>query len=420
MFRIIFFAALFLAAACRPHYGFAEDADRIAAVINDDVITMRELDERVRMSMALSQIKDSVDARKRVVTQTLQKMIDERLIMQDAKRLKVSTPSKEVDEYISQLEKQNNMAEGALARELGKIGVSAAAIREQFTADMTWQRLSHSMFMPSIKITDNEISERLQIIAGRLGKPEYMVADIFLQVDSPSQREQTKNLGDRLLEQLRAGAPFPVLASQFSQAPSASNGGNLGWISEGGVDDELFAVIKEMSPGTASKLIPTTEGFHILALISRRVAGTGVPGSESTIVFSKMVLPVPAKDPPSKAVLFSKVEALVGGIKDCDAFDAKGKKEAAVSVERIGPVNISGLAKPEQMLLMNVSAKETSHPAEDPRGISVYMVCSREDKLAPLPTRDAIRRQLELERIELLANRYLLDLRRFAFIDTRL
>lgn len=306
----------------------AEVVDRIAAVINDEAITARELDERVRMALALSQIKDSVEVRKRIVPQVMRKMIDERLTMQEAKRLKLNVSQKEVDDYTRSLEQQNHLPAGTLVSELGKLSIPAAAMRQQFAADITWQRLTLGLFQSSIKVSDEEINERLELIASRMGKPEYMMADILLLVDSPAQEEQTKELGDRLLEQLREGAPFPVLAQQFSQSASASNGGNLGWIADGGIDDDLFAVAQNMTPGTVSKLVRGSDGYHILALINRRIAGTGIAGADADVVFSQMVLPVPAKDAPPKNVLLSKAETLMRDVKSCDEFEAKGRKES--------------------------------------------------------------------------------------------
>ncbi len=403
-----------------PHAFAAEAVDRIAAVINDDAITVRELDERVRMAMALSQLKDSVEVRKRVVPQVLRKMIDEHLTLQEAKRYKLNVTAKEVDDQIHLIEKQNNLPEGTLITELGKFGVPAAALRQQFLADLTWQRLTLGIFQSSVKVSDEEVTERLELIANRLGKPEYMVGDIMLLVDSPAQEDQTKSLGERLLEQLKEGAPFPVLASQFSQAPSANNGGNLGWISDGGMDDDQFSVIQTLTPGTVSKLVRSSDGYHILALISRRVAGTGIAGSDAILTFSKMILPIPTKDSPPKNVLLSKADVLVRGLKSCEEFEAKGRKEGATGIERTGPIKLSSMPQAEQAQFLNIPQGETAIPVEVPQGIKVLMMCAREDISAPLPPRENVRRQIEDERIDMLSRRYMRDIRRSSFIDTRL
>ena len=398
----------------------AEVVDRIAAVVNDEVITVRELDERVRMAMVLSQIKDGVEARKRVVPQVLRKMIDEHLIMQEAKRIKIAVNPKEVEENIHSVEKQNNIPAGALATELNRFGIPVATLEEQFTADITWQHLVMGLFQTTFKAGDEEVTERLNQIANHLGKPEYMVADILLLVENPAQEEQSRNLGERLIQQLREGAPFPVLAQQFSQSPSASNGGNMGWIYEGTIDDDLFDVVKSMTPGSVTKLLRSTDGYHILALINRRIAGTGIPGSESTVTFNKMVLPVPTKDAPPQNVLLSKAALLVRGVKNCDEFEAIGRRESATDMERTGPVKLSTLPQEISNQLVNVPQGEISAPVVDPHGISLMMMCRREDKAAPLPSADNVRRQIEDERMSMVGRRYMRELHRTAFIDTRL
>ena len=397
-----------------------EMVDRIAAVVNEDAITVRDLEERVRMAMFLSQLKDSAEVRKRVIPQILRKMIDEHLILQEAKKFKITVNAAEVDNSIHMVERQNNIPEGALIKELTHAGIAPEALRDQFTADLTWQRLSAGTMQNAFRVADDEVKERLNVIAAQMGKPEYMVADILLLVDNPSQEDQVRNLGERLIEQLQAGAPFPVLASQFSQAPSASNGGNMGWINEGSIDDELFAIVKDMTPGTVTKLLRAADGYHIMALVNRRIAGTGIPGSDATITFSQMLLPVPTVDAPPKNVLLSKAALLVRGVKNCDEFEAVGRKEAATEIGRTGPVKLTTIAQPILGQIINVPQGEIAIPADDPKGVRLTMMCARVDTPAPLPSADMVRRQIEDERMGMLGRRLMRDMHHAAFIDTRL
>ena len=398
----------------------AEVVDRIAAIINDEAITVRDLDERVRMAIVLSQFKDTAEVRKRIIPQVLRKMIDEHLTLQEAKRFKINVSSNEVEDTIHLVEKQNGIPEGGLSSELTRAGIQTEALRDQFLADITWQHITSGMFQNTFKVSDDEVTERLETIAAHRGQLEYMVADILLLVDTPAQEEQTRNLGERLIEQLKEGAPFPVLASQFSQASTASNGGNMGWVYEGSIDDDLFNVVKTLTPGTVTKLIRAGDGFHIMALINRRIAGTGVPGSEADVVLSQMVLPIPAQNAPPKNILLTKAMQLVRGVKTCDEFERLGRKEAAIQIERTGPVKLSTLPQAIQAETINTAQGETAPAIEDPKGIRVMMMCSRVDTPAPLPPKDFVRRQIEDERLGMMSRRLMRDLHRSAFIDTRL
>lgn len=402
-----------------PQVQAAEVVDRIVAVVNDDAITMRELDERVRMALLMAHVQDSVDVRKRTLPQVLRKMIDERLSMQNAKRYKVAISPGDVDGGIAQIELQNGMPPGSLAKELTSHGISVGTLRNWITAEITWLHLSQGLFQNSVKVGDEEINDRLELIASQLGKPEFNLAEIFLAVDNPSQDEQARSLGERLIEQLHEGAPFQVLASQFSQSASASHGGAVGWVSKGSIDDDLFNAAQSLPPGAISGLIHTGDGYHILALIQRRIAGAGVPGSESTLTFSQMILPVPANGPP-KNTLYGKAAGIMKNLKGCDDFLGRARKEGAIDIESTGPLKASQLTQQIQEQVIDIPEGSVSAPIDDPKGIKLVMMCKRVDIPAPLPNRDVVRHQIEEERTEMMAKRYMQDLRRSAFIDIRL
>ena len=399
----------------------AETVDRIAAVVNDEIITVRELDEHIRLALASLQQADTIETRKRLSSQLLDKIIEQHLVFQEARRLKQAVDQREVDAHIRDLEQQNHLPPGGLAKEVERMGISVSILQDQYRKDTLWQRLLLGMFGSSIVVGDEEIRERLEAIAARRGSPEYMVAEIYLSVPSLSQEEQVHNLANRLVQQIKEGTPFTLLASQFSQAPSAGNGGGLGWVTEGVMDDELFALVKTMAPGSLTNPVRLADGYHILALVNRRMAGTGVPGSESTITYSDMLLPVPPKDAPPTPVLLNKALSLLRTIHSCDEFEALGRREAATGIERHGPLKLSTLPESQRYNLLFVAPNETAMPTEIPgKGIQVSMMCQRTDTLAPLPKSEEIRREIEFQRLGMMGQRLMRDLRRSAYIDIRL
>ena len=397
----------------------AEAVDRIAAVVNDEAITIQELDERVRMTFAMAHMPDSIDMRKRVMPQVLRKIIEERLTMAEAKKYKLTITPKEIDDGIRQVERQNGMPEGSMVRSLNAVGVSTATLRGQMTADMTWLRLTAGMFQNTVKVGEDEITDRLETLAARNGKAEYLVAEIFLSIDKPDQEEQVRGLGERLIEQLRTGAPFAALATQFSQSTTAASGGTLGWMTEGDLDPELFNIIKDMTPGTISKLVRTPEGIHILALAQRRISGVGQTGAESTVLFSTMNLPVGA-DAPSPQILAEKALKMVEGAHNCQDFQQRATRNPDITVQETGPATLESLPADMRKLVADIPEGKLSTPVGNKDSLHIVMMCSRTDKPAPLPTRDMIRNQIETERVDMAARRLMRDLRRSAFIDTRL
>ncbi|HSV30321.1 MAG TPA: peptidylprolyl isomerase, partial [Candidatus Omnitrophota bacterium] len=298
-----------------------QDLDRIAAVVNDEVITIKDVEQRVRMAMALSNLPDSADARRRVLPQVVRKMIDERLQMQEAGRLKISLSPADVDNGLAAIEQQSRQPRGALVASLQRAGVDPSVVREQIRADLTWLRVATRVLQPTIRIGEEEVKDRLETISSRQGQPEYLPAEIFLPIENPAQEEEMQRLGERLLEQLRSGAPFAALARQFSRAPTAGNGGAMGWVSGDMIDEDLFNVIKDMSPNQVSQLIRGGDGFRIVALVDRRIAGAKADPAHSTVTLSQILLPVPPDGPPRQS-LMARASEVTRGARSCDELEA--------------------------------------------------------------------------------------------------
>src|SRR6202008_3517897 len=103
------------------------------------------------------------------------------------------------------------------------------------------------------------------------------VAEIFVPIDRPEQAEDARRAAERVLDQLKHGAPFAGLAQQFSQGAAAQNGGDLGWILPGALDPTLDAVIDKLPLRQPSELVRTPAGWHILYVVDRRPFATARP-----------------------------------------------------------------------------------------------------------------------------------------------
>jgi peptidyl-prolyl cis-trans isomerase SurA len=410
--------AVLILVAAPPTRG--QEVDRIAAVVNDEIISNRDLEDRVKMAMVFSHLPDNLENRRRVIPQVLRKIIDERLQMQEAKRLKVTLSAKDIEGGIAGVEAQNGMPKGALLKGAEAQGVSADLVRSQMIPDLTWMRLAVVTIQPNIRIGDGEINDRLEIIKSHRGKPEYLLSEIFLAIDSGTSEEQVRNLGERLLDQLHQGAPFAMLAGQFSQSATAANGGSMGWLSADVLDEDLSKVVATLAPGQISVLIRQDDGYHIYGLAAKRIAGAG-RDEDATVVVAQMMLPVPAAGGPPKQALAARAAQITQPAQSCDALEEIGRKLGEAKVARVGPVRVGELAPPLQRIIGGLAAGKASEPLDAGENIQVLMVCSRKAAgESPMPTADQIRRIVEDERLDMQLRRYLRDLRRAAFIDIRM
>lgn len=408
--------ACILAAPVSPR---AQLVDRVVAVVNDEAISFRDVDARLRLALVSSGIPDTQESRQRVLPQVLRKMIDERLQLQEAQRLNIVLSNTDIDGAVAMVEQQNRMPKGALLGNLARQGVDPARVREQIRADLTWLRLVSRVVNPQIRIGDEEVNDRLQSISERQGLREVRAAEIFLPVENPEQEAESRALGEKLIEGLRQGTPFPALARQFSRSPTSSNSGLLGWVSPGMVDDEVSAILEGLDRGQTSGLVRTSTGFYIMTVLETRIVGQSVNAEDSTVTIARLTLPIPAGAPP-KQDLLERAAVLTRTAKSCADMDAIAAK-AAAAVTRQGPVRIGELPAEMKAAVAALPPNQVGMPMDSGSGIVVPMVCSRQDAMvATPPTAEQVRRQIEDERRDMLSRRYIRNLRRAAFIDVRM
>ncbi len=399
----------------------AQEVDRIAAVVNDEIISIHDLEARLKLALVMSGFTDNLENRRRAVPQVLRKMVDERLQLQEATRLKVTVSADEVNRSIRGVEQQNRMPPGGLMAMLSKNGVDTDAARDQVRADLSWMKVTSRVLQSNIKVGEDEINEQLDSLRQMLGRPEYLLAEIFLSVDSPSQEDEARRLGERLLDQLKAGAPFQALARQFSQTGSAAGGGMVGWMVDTNLDDDIKAAVTPLHKGDVTPLIRTSSGFNIIAVVDKRVAGEGLSNDE-TLTVMQVFFPNPVGNATPREQLAAKAAELTAPLKNCSEFEELSRKLNSAKSSRAANVRKSDLPGSVQAVVANLPVNKASAPTDGDDGLTVFMVCSRTGlgSEAGLPSREVIRRKIEEERMDLQGKRYLRDLRRAAFVDFRL
>ena len=217
----------------------AQDVLRIAAIVNDEVISVQDLGERLSLALASAGLQDRPEIRRRLAPQVLRGLVDETLKSQEAKRLDIRIASDDMDRALRRIEQQNKVQKGGLKDFLARKGIKLSVLAQRIEKDLAWSRVVDRAVRPRIQIGQEEINDMLaQINAGK-GKPVYRVAEIFLPVDNPRNENDVRVLAGRLIQQLQAGATFAGLAQNFSQSAAAAVGGELGWIRQGQLMEEL-------------------------------------------------------------------------------------------------------------------------------------------------------------------------------------
>ena len=265
--------AIALAAAApdlRVHPVAAQESLRIAAVVNDDVITGLDLAVRTRMAILSSSLPDTPEMRNRVARQVLRAMIDERLMLQEAARQNVIVQQAEVDAELTKLAERNDVTLDQFGAYLAQNGVLLEPLAEQVRATIAWSKLVARQLRPRAVITEEDVDEVLRQAEEAKNQPQRRVSEIFLAVDGPAEEEEVRRSAERLIEQIRSGVPFSAVASQFSDTATAAVGGDVGWVLPGQLAPEVEETLERMQDGDIAGPVRAAGGYYILQLRGQR------------------------------------------------------------------------------------------------------------------------------------------------------
>src|SRR5215471_577431 len=145
---------------------------RIAAVVNDEVISVADVRSRLRMVMLSSNLADSPETRQRIAGQVLRTIVDEKLQMQEAKRQNVTATDQEINKAVGQIEKQNNMQPGQLDQVLRSRGIDRSALVDQLTASIVWAKLVRRLVSQTNVVSDEEIDYALKRAKETANEPQ--------------------------------------------------------------------------------------------------------------------------------------------------------------------------------------------------------------------------------------------------------
>ena len=411
-----------------------DNTDGIVATVNDESISDFELRQRVALYLALNGFNQSqltAEQRTRMRGQILEQLQAEKVQLQEAVKKKITVSPVEVDRRLSNMMQEYHFTIEQLRQNLINAGASEEALRAQITASLAWQKTVQDEYGDRVNVTDEMVATEMARYADGANKPHYHVMEIFLPVDNPEQDAKVKKDAEEVEKQLHQGAPFPVVARQFSQHPTAATGGDMGWINEGQLAPELNVKLAKMDVGSISEPIRSTGGYYVLGLRERQEplgtkisdAPTGPTGPAGTLPLARLLLPVDPRAPKQQIEEIMKVAVQIQQhYQSCKQLDElHGKMNGSVYME-LGDAKLSDLSPQIQDSLKNSRPGEAAPPFQDEAGIELIGRCDKRIEVKTayvMPTRQQVEDQLFQNQIAALARRYLRDLKRDANIQVR-
>lgn len=396
-----------------------DDQQGIAAVVNDQLISRFDLDQRVKLIMSTSGIQDTPENRQRVEPQILRSLVDETLENQEAKRLGIKVEQKDIDAQLEGIAKRANMTTEQIDQYLETNGVNKESLVSQIRTEIAWNKVVSQQFGPLITVSDEEINSIIERLKTESDQPRYLLSEILLTFDNAEQENEMFEGAGRLAQQIRQGAPFGSVAQQFSRSPTARNGGDMGWVYLSQLSTDIADVVKDMGIGAVSEPIKTLNGIYLIELRNKQ-SGTGNDPMKDTWTLTKVVLPL-AQDASGAAVeaRVAQAKTFQAEFKTCDGIDALVKPFAGARVDAPQAVVFGNLPPQMQELLSKSKPGDLLPPARARDGIELVAICDHKAENAQLPSREQIEDNLYSQQISMMSRRHLRDLRRDAVIEMR-
>jgi peptidyl-prolyl cis-trans isomerase SurA len=395
------------------------DNASIAAVVNGQVITSQDVADRARLLALSTGMQPTPDVITRLEPQVQSQLIDQTLQLQEINKGGVSVSQADVEGAISHIEQGNNLPPGGLRARMEQAGVPFATLVAQLRTELGWQSVLHKVLGPGLQPTPGDMSAEKTALKAELGSTQYHIAEIFIPVTDPADDATAQNFARTVITQLRAGAPFPIVAAQFSQAPTALQGGDLGFVQASQLDPAVAQVVTSMPNGAISNPIRVPGGYDIVQLQE-----THVVGSQQQIMLSLRqafaAYPAPISNGqvgPAQAAVIDKLVQASHAVHSCADMTALNATFGNVHPADPGPVNLATVTPPAfQNLLSNLQVGQVSQPLVAQDGVSVVIECSRQAQAESLPSDDAIAQIIVERRVELESKQLLDNLRHRSII----
>ena len=252
-------------------------ADRIVAVVNDEIVTLRELEERIRIVTGqLRRQNVPLPPDDVLQTQVLERVIVDRAQVQFARENAIRIDDVQLDRAVARIAEENRMSAVQFRDVLEKDGIPFNRFREDIRTEILINRLRQSEVDGRVVISEGEIDNFLAQNKPSDTAQELNLGHILVRVPenaSPEQIEARRKRAQEALAQIKGGADFAQVSVSFSEAPEALTGGALGFRAQEKLPQLFVDAIAGLPKGGVSEPVKSANGFHILKLIDQRGAG---------------------------------------------------------------------------------------------------------------------------------------------------
>lgn len=387
-------------------------ASAVAAIVNDTVITTYDVEQRLKLMIVSSGGRINPQLLPRLQDQAVRDLVEEQLKIQEAKKFDLIAPETAIEAELRGMAGQSGLTIDQMEQMLKADGISLNALRNQIAASVVWPELVQGRYGKRARVTDDEINQTLERLYEDATQEQLLVSEICLPVPSPDQAQAYYQGGLQLIEQMRKGVPFAVVAQQFSGCTTAAAGGDMGWVRPGELPDELGDAVRELPPGAVTNPILAEGAFMIMAVRDKRAA---VKQGEKSWTLAYAGAPLSMGRAAARTALekLGTAQACAGG------RTLRQDLGPGVGVAIIENATLGAIDERFRSVVEGLDRGDLSGVVEADDALHILYACEVDEGLG-IPSRSAIQDRLYGRHLQRIANQYLRDVERKSSVDVRL
>ena len=378
-------------------------ADRIVAVVNDDVITLNEL--RGHIDVAVDQLKKQgtpLPQRDALEKQMLERLVMTKVQLQRARDIGLRVDDSQLEQALQRIAANNKMSLSQFRDALQKDGIPFIKFREEIREEMIVARLREREVEDKIVISEGEIDNYLETEKAKgSSADEYEVAHILLRSPesaSPEQIQALKLKAEQVFDRLKKGEDFAQLAAAYSDAPDGMKGGNLGARPLDRLPSIFSEAAAKLNVGEVAPLLRSPNGFHIIKLIAKSGGAITQPIQQTHVRHILIKVNEVVSETDARHKLEDLLDRIKNGAKFADLAKLYSQDGSASKGGDLGWI-YPGVTVPEfERAMDQLQPGEVSKPVQSPFGFHLIEVLERKVEAASADRQRDIARNVLRER----------------------
>ncbi len=384
----------------------------IAAIVNDEVISLYDVHQRTQLFLVTSGIEKNPQTVQQLRGQVLRSLIDEKMQIQAAKDSEITVNQEDINASIKRIANDFGGKVSEVERFLGQNNIALKTLEHQIAAELAWSYFVQRKFGGRVSISQVEIEEAYNAALKTINQSRYNLSEILLLIDTSADEEKTIDLANEIVSQLRGGADFNAMAREFSNATSAAQGGRLGWLAPSQLEPKIEHTAQALKDGEISEPFRTNAGIRIILRNSFQKSG-GIDSNKN--LYDLLVLSFDAENQSLTDHLSSTKE----NFKTCKQAEQDAVKHGAIEAQRTGQRELGSFMPALGNILSELEAGEISASVRTDKSIDLIVVCDQKDDQGRSITRDQIENNIYQQKMSMMSRRHMRELRRDAVIEYR-